>query len=484
MKLTELASRVPGGYTLIGEDTQIRSLCTDSRRAEKGCLFFCTPGFVSDGHDFAQDAVRLGAEAVVVERELPVSVPQVLVRSVREASGYMAAAFYGYPGDSLKLIGLTGTKGKTTTSYLVKSILEVAGKKTGLIGTVCSMIGGEVIPARLTTPDTVELQRLLARMRDAGMEYVVMEISAHALALSRLAGLKFEVGAFTNFSQDHLDLFATMDDYFAAKMRFFTEGYVRQGVYNADDVKTAEGMKNAECPCLRIGIREKSDVYANNIEIFERGCQFDLSRHKQFRRTVSISLTGIFNVYNCLMAAGIACAAGIGEDSIVEGLERVRNVPGRFELLNTATPYRVILDYAHSPDSLENVLKTVRSTGKGRVVALFGCGGNRDTAKRPIMGEIGGRLADMCILTDDNPRMEDPMEILRAIEEGIKPTGCRYVVIQNRREAIRYALENAREGDTIVLAGKGHETYQDIAGVKYPFDEKAVVADILDEMGL
>lgn len=484
MKLSFLAQQIPGGYSLMGEDTDIRELSTDSRNTQEGSLFFCTPGFVSDGHDFAPDAVRRGAAALVVERFLPIDVPQIRVRSVREASGYIASAFYGFPSRDLKLIGLTGTKGKTTTSYLVKSILESAGKKTGLIGTVCSMIGDEVIPSRLTTPDTVELQRLLSSMRDAGMEYVVMEVSAHALALARLAGLTFEVGAFTNFSQDHLDLFKSMDDYFEAKMRFFTTGQVKHAVYNADDEKVAEGMKRADCDAIRIGIREKSDIYANNIEIRERGCSFDLSWHRHYRRNLSISLTGIFNVYNCLMAAGIAAAAGIDEESTAAGLERVRNVPGRFELLDTATDYRVILDYAHSPDSLENVLKAVRATGSGRLVALFGCGGNRDKAKRPIMGEIGGRLADMCILTDDNPRMEEPMDILAAIEEGIKPTGCEYRVIQNRREAIRYALTNAKPGDTIVLAGKGHETYQEIRGVKYPFDEKVVVAEILDEMGI
>ena len=483
MKLKALVGNVPGKIRIIGnEETEILSLCSDSRQAKPGALFFCTPGLRMDAHDFAPQAVERGAAALVVERELPIEVPQVLVEDVRMAISYVASEFFDNPARKLLLIGITGTKGKTTSSFLIKSILEEAGKKTGLIGTVCSMIGEEVIPANLTTPDPIVTQTLLHRMVEAGCECVVMEVSAHALAMHRLAGMKFDIGAFTNFSQDHLDYFKDMDAYFDAKMRFFDPAMVENIVYNVDDERVAEGIRSLNREAMRIGIRESSDVYANDIEISERGCSFLMTWHKQFRISISLKLAGIFNVYNALLAAGVCICAGVGPEAIRRGLEDVRAVPGRIELLETGTPYRVILDYAHSPDSLENILKAVRQTTRGRMIALFGCGGNRDSAKRPIMGEIAGELADFCVLTSDNPRNEDPMAILGEIEEGIRHTGCEYVVIENRREAIRYALKHAQPSDVIVLAGKGHETYQEICGVKHPFDEKIVVAELLAEL--
>ena len=484
MKLQALTGTIPGKVEIHGDGgVEITTLCTDSRKAAPGALFFCTPGLRMDAHDFAPQAVELGAVALVVERLLPLEVPQVLVEDVRTALSYMAAEYYGRPAESLHLIGLTGTKGKTTTSFLIKSILDHAGFKSGLIGTVCSIIDEEVIPSRLTTPDPLEVQALLRRMVDAGVTHVVMEVSAHALAMHRLAGLHFEVAAFSNFSQDHLDYFGTMDNYFDAKMRLFEPDMSENIVYNADDDHVSAAIAALGRPALRAGIRENSDIYANDIEVGERGCNFLMTFHKRFRVAIQLKLAGIFNVYNSLLAAGACICLGIGSAAIREGLEDVRAVPGRIELLETETPYRVILDYAHSPDSLENILKAVRETTKGRMIALFGCGGDRDRGKRPIMGEIAGELADFCVLTSDNPRNEDPMEILAAIEEGIKPTGCEYVVIENRREAIRHALEMAEAGDVVVLAGKGHETYQEIAGVKHPFDEKIVVAELLEEMG-
>ena len=465
MKLNALAGAVPGEVKITGDaQTEIVSLCTDSRKVTPGALFFCIPGMHTDAHDLAPQAMESGAAALVVERELPLDCPQVKVQSVRRALSYMAQEFFGNPARRMKLIGITGTKGKTTSSFLVKSILEAAGHKTGMIGTVCSMIGEEVIPSRLTTPDPIEVQMLLKSMADAGAEYVVMEVSAHALAMHRLSGMRFAVAAFTNFSQDHLDYFGDMDAYFAAKMRLLYEDMSEAIVYNCDDERVAEGVAALGRKALRTGIRESSDVYANDIEVGERGLTFLLTSHKQFRVMVNLQLSGIFNVYNALLAAGVAI------------------VLGRIELLETETPYRVILDYAHSPDSLENILKSVRETTKGRLIALFGCGGDRDHGKRPIMGEIAGELADLVILTSDNPRNEDPFEILNQIEEGIRHTGCEYTVIENRREAIRHALSIAKVSDVIVLAGKGHETYQEIRGVKHPFDEKIVVKELLKEM--
>lgn len=483
MKLNTLVGNVPGKIRIIGnEEVEILSLCSDSRQVKPGALFFCTPGLRMDAHDFAPQAVEKGAAALVVERELPIDVPQVLVEDVRLAIPFAACEFFEHPAKKLLLIGITGTKGKTTTSFLIKSILEAAGKKTGLIGTVCSMIGEEVIPSNLTTPDPIMLQTLLHRMVEAGCQAVVMEVSAHALAQFRMEGMQFDVGAFSNFSQDHLDYFADMDAYFDAKLRFFNPEISKKIVYNVDDDRVAEGVKALGREAMSVGIREGSDVYANDIEIAERGCSFLMTWHKQFKISVQMKLAGIFNVYNALLAAGVCICAGIDPEAIRRGLEDVRAVPGRIELLDTDTPYRVILDYAHSPDSLENILKAVRETTKGRMIALFGCGGNRDSAKRPIMGEIAGELADFCVLTSDNPRNEDPMDILAAIEEGIRPTGCEYIVIENRREAIKYALKNAQASDVIVLAGKGHETYQEIRGVKHPFDEKIVVAELLAEI--
>lgn len=483
MKLNALTIRIPGGVRFIGDaQVEISSLCVDSRKVEPGSVFFCIPGMHTDAHDLAPQALEGGAVALVVERELPLDCPQVLVKSVRRALSYMAQEFFGNPARNLKLVGITGTKGKTTASFLIKSILEAAGHKTGLIGTVCSMIGEEVVPARLTTPDPIDVQRLLRAMVDAGVEYVVMEVSAHALAMHRLSGLRFTVAAFSNFSQDHLDYFGDMDSYFKAKMRLLEEDMSENIVFNCDDERVCEGVALLGREALRTGIRECSYVYANDIEVGERGLSFLLTYHKNFRVLVNLRLAGIFNVYNALLAAGVAIVLGIGPESIKTGLEDVRAVPGRIELLETETPYRVILDYAHSPDSLENILKAVRQTTKGRLIALFGCGGDRDHGKRPIMGEIAGELADYVILTSDNPRNEDPFAILNAIEEGICHTGCEYIVIENRREAIRHALSIARSGDVIVLAGKGHETYQEIRGVKHPFDEKIVVRELLDQM--
>ena len=480
MKLSELIENVPGIVDIVGSpDVDITGICLDSRRIVPGALFFCTPGMRRDAHDFAPQAVADGAAALIVERRLDVDCPQVVVESVRRATAVIAANFNGNPADSLKLIGITGTKGKTTASYLIKSVLEAAGLRTGYIGTVGSMIGDEMIPTQLTTPDPLEVQALLRRMVDSGVTHVVMEVSAHALAMDRLYGMQFEVGAFSNFSQDHLDYFGTMEAYLAAKLRFFEPDMTKNIVVNVDDETAADAFEKLGRVMLKVGIRAPADMYANDIEIGERGCSFILSRHKRFRVAIALRLAGIFNVYNALLAAGVASALGIEADAIRRGLENVRNVPGRIELLETDTPYRVILDYAHSPDSLENILRAVRGTTRGRMIALFGCGGDRDRAKRQIMGEIAGKLADMCILTSDNPRNEDPFDILKQIEEGIRGTGCEYIVIENRREAIRRALEIAQPGDVVVLAGKGHETYQEIKGVKYPFDEKLVVAELL-----
>ncbi len=483
MKLLNIAGAMENAAQLYGNaQAEVTALCADSRKVKPGALFFCIPGLNRDGHAFAPMAVEAGAAALVVERRLDVDCPQIVVKDVREALSRMAACFFGYPAREMKLIGITGTKGKTTTSYLVKSILEKAGYKTGLIGTVGSMIGETQIPTNLTTPDPIDFQSLLRQMADAGVDFVVMEVSAHALALRKLSGVRFEAAAFTNLSQDHFDFFGNFDNYLAAKMKLFEPEVCARAVYNADDERVAGAMKHAAVPAQGYAIRVPAQIYAKNIDVNENGCTFQLNFHKRYRLDVTLALSGIFNVYNSLTAAALCDAVGVGAGAIREGLEAVKSVPGRIELLDTGTPYRVILDYAHSPDALENILNTIRQTARARVIALFGCGGDRDHEKRPVMGEIGGRMADLCVLTSDNPRSEDPNEILRQIEEGIRQTDGEYVVIENRREAIRYAMSIAEPGDVVVLAGKGHETYQEIKGVKYPFDEKVIVRELLEEL--
>jgi len=454
----------------------------DSRRKTDKGLFFCISGARFDAHNFAEQAVANGASALVVERFLPIDVPQVLVESTRKAFGPMCATLCGYPARQMKMIGITGTKGKTTTSYLLKAILENAGMKCGLIGTTGNMIGSTFIHGTMTTPEADELQRLLKHMLDEQVDAVVMEVSAHATAMHRIDGITYDVGCYTNLSQDHLDYFGTMEQYFEAKKVFFTPEYVKNAVLNVDDETTERIIADAQIPCTRFGICTNADVFARDIEINENGVNFRMRTKDKQEKEIHLKLTGIFNVYNALTAASAALELGISPDDVVKGLESVRAVPGRAEMLDTDTPYKVLLDYSHSPDALENILKAARDFTRNRVIVLFGCGGNRDQAKRPVMGEIGGRMADYCILTSDNPRDEDPFDILAAIEDGIRPTGGKYTVIENRREAIRHALETAQAGDMVILAGKGHETYQEIKGVKNPFDEKLVVQEVLQEI--
>ena len=478
MKLTELARSIPAGASVSAE-AEVTGLVCDSRKVKKGDLYFCLPGLRVDGHNFAKAAADAGAAALVVERKLPVDLPQVLVEDARAAMSYMAQCFYGYPAEKMHGVGITGTKGKTTTSFLVRAIARHAGHKVGLMGTVCTYIGEEEEPASLTTPDPIDVQSLLRRMKDAGCDFYVMEVSAHALDLRKLVGMKFDQGIFTNFSQDHLDYFGTMETYRRAKEKFFDPFYIGHAVVNADD--EAGKYMLGRVPATTYGVSAPADAYANEIEILESGVSYRL-HWKDVVLPLHLHISGIFNVYNS-MAAAVACLEmGISPEDVKAGLESVTVVPGRIEPLPTHTPYRVILDYAHSPASLESILKTIRQFTRGRLICVFGCGGGRDKEKRPIMGEISGRLADFSVLTSDNPRLEDPMDILRAIEEGIKRTTGPNVVIENRREAIRYAMQMGQPGDVIVLAGKGHETYQDIGGQKHPFDEKVVVREILAEM--
>ena len=483
MKLWELMTELPYVTDTRGDmNTEIREITSSSRDKTDRGLFFCIVGARFDAHDYAWEAVENGCTALVVEHYVDINVPQIRVNNGRAAMARVAEAFYGHPSRSMRMIGITGTKGKTTTTYLLKSICESAGLKCGIIGSTGTLVEDQHLDSKLTTPDPIDLQKTLRMMADEGVQVCCMEVSAHAIDMCRLDGMSFEVGCYTNLSQDHLDYFYTMDRYFETKKSFFTSGMARNAAVNADDETAGRLLPDLKQPHITYGICVDADVFARDIEITEEGVRFAVQLHGMNEIGIHMHMTGMFNVYNALAAASCALIMGIAPDKIREGLESVTRVPGRIEVLQTGTPYKVILDYSHSPDALENILKTVRQFTRKRVIALFGCGGDRDKGKRPMMGEIGGRLADYCILTSDNPRTENPMVILSAIEKGIKPTGGKYEVIENRREAIKQALRMAAEGDVIVLAGKGHETYQEIMGIKRPFDEKVIVSEILLEM--
>ena len=475
MLLSELAR--PTRHELIGSDTEVRELVYNSRKVKHGDVFCCIVGTFADGHKYAQQAVDAGAAALVVERKLDIDVPQILVEDTRIAMAEMAAAYYGYPSREMQMIGVTGTNGKTSTTYMLKAIAERMGKKVGLIGTIRNMIGDIIIDTERTTPESVDLQRILRQMKDEKVDVVIMEVSSHSLDQKRVHGIEYDVGEFTNLTQDHLDYHKTFENYFNAKKLLFRQS--RMAVINKDDPYADRMMEGLDIPIMTFGIREKADVTASEIDITTKGVQFDFN-YKNITSRLNVPIPGLFSVFNAIGAATVALSLGWNFDSIKYGLEHMMSVSGRLEPLPTGkNEFTVLLDYAHTPDAPENVLKTVKGFAAGRIVTLFGCGGDRDHAKRPIMGEIAGRFSDFAIVTSDNPRTENPMDIINSIVEGIKKSGCEYVVIENRREAIEYALKNARKNDVIILAGKGHENYQEINGGKHHFDEKEIVAEIL-----
>lgn len=462
-------------------DIEISDLKYDSRKVEKGDLFFCISGFQEDGHKYAKDAAEKGAAAIVVTKEqedLPAT--QIVVQDDRQAMALMAARFFEKPAASMKMVGITGTNGKTTTTYMIKSIAESAGWKVGLIGTIQNMIGSEVLHTERTTPESVDLQRLLARMRDEGCDVVVMEVSSHSLYLKRVEGILFDVGVFSNLTQDHMDFHETWQNYVDAKKILFKQSVVT--IVNVDDESAADMISAAHKEVVRFGVNNNADVMPLNLELSASGTKYT-AQVKNKKIKIDIRIPGIFTVYNSLGAIAAAWELGIKAEYICKGLKILPSVSGRFELLDTrGGDYSIILDYAHSPDSLENTLKTISEFADGRIVTVFGCGGNRDRVKRPIMGGIAQKYSDFVIVTSDNPRFEEPMDIIREIEKGLTGDHSPYICIENRREAILFAIKNAQNKDIILLAGKGHETYQEICGVKHDFDEKVVVAEILDEL--
>ena len=477
MLLSRLAQAA--GAAVKGADTEIVSVEYDSRRVRQGSLFCCCVGMLFDGHSFAGKAVENGASALLVERELPFDVPQIVVPNARKAMAEVASAFYGNPQNEMRMVGVTGTNGKTTTTYMVKAVAEHAGMKVGLIGTIRNMIGREALPTERTTPESVDLFRLLRQMADAGCDIVVMETSSHALEQYRVHGITFDVGLFTNLTQDHLDYHKSFDNYLKAKKILFHNS--RKAIVNVDDPYAGRMTDGLTIPIVRFGVRENADISASNIDITTKGVQFDLHT-PEGDVLMRVQTPGLFSVFNAMGAVAVMQALGFRLSLIKEGLESLTSVSGRLESVPTDRDFSVFVDYAHTPDALENVLKTVREFAKGRVISVFGCGGDRDRAKRPIMGEIAGRFSELVVITSDNPRTEEPMSIIASIEEGVRKSGTRYAVIESRRDAIRYALTEARENDLIMIAGKGHENYQEINGTKYHFDDKEIVEELLKEV--
>lgn len=477
-----LGVEVPDGASGI----EITDLAYDSRRVEPGCLFFCVRGAREDGHAHAPVAVEAGAAALVVEEPVAPSgrpVPQLVVGSSRDAMGALAAPFFGDPSRAVAVAGVTGTNGKTTVTFMLESIFRANGERAGLIGTVETRVAGKTEPAARTTPEAVDIQRLLRRMADAGVTKCALEVTSIGIASGRTRGITFDVAVFTNLTHDHLDHHGTMERYYAAKARLFTHPAPRAAVVNTDDPYGRRLVAGLPYTPLRFGLEAEADVVAADLALERRGstlravgCGLDLP--------LRVPIPGLFNVSNALAAASAAVKMGIAGEAIAAGIENLTHVPGRFEPVNEGQDFLVLVDYAHTPDALANVLAAARPLTDGRVIAVFGCGGDRDRAKRPEMGEVAGRLADVVYATSDNPRGEDPESILKEIEVGLAgasgPGGYRVVV--DRGEAIRRALGEAEAGDVVVIAGKGHETGQDIGGAVLPFDDRLVAARALREM--
>lgn len=466
-------------------DIEISKIEHDSRKVSEGDMFIAIKGFSVDGHNYVNEAIDKGASCIVVEKEadydIGKNVTLIKVQDTLLAMAKFSSVFYGEPSKKLNLIGVTGTNGKTSTTYLIKRIFEEDGNKIGVMGTLGVVINGERIENKNTTPESLLIQRQLKRMLDKGMSYCVMEVSSHALDLKRVEYINFQVGIFTNLTEDHLDYHKTMENYYKSKLKLFnmTEKY---NVINADDEYGRRMLKDIEnkVPVLTYGINEKYHVYATDVNYHTNGVDFILNTPKG-SIPIHMKLLGMFNVYNALAAASCAIAYDISLPVIKKGIESVTGIRGRFEVIHVESrDFDVIIDYAHTPDGLEKVLKAIDGFAQGRKIVIFGAGGNRDREKRPIMGEIAANYADICIVTSDNPRYEDPDKIIEDILVGVKRGKAEYVAITDRKDAIKYAIGIAKPKDTILLAGKGHEKYIIIKDKMIPFDEKQIVMDLIN----
>ena len=473
MKLQELLKDVEVKNSTAAQDIEIKEVRYDSRAVQPGDLFVAIRGYATDGHKYIAKAMEQGAAAVVCE-EAPEGVPAVVVENSRIALAEIAANRFGHPAESMVMLGVTGTNGKTTTTYLVKHMLEDAGHKVGLIGTNQNLIGEESLPAHRTTPESYEVQELLREMADAGCTHVVMEASSHALVLHRLDGIPFRAGIFTNLTQDHLDFHGTMEAYRDAKGLLFRQ--CAAAVLNLDDEAGRYYAETVPVPTFTYSeCRDEADLTAKNLRLFPQRVEFEAVTRDAISR-VRLPIPGGFTIYNALGVLACGLVLGLPLDGCAAALGAARGVKGRIEVVPTPTDYTVLIDYAHTPDALENILTTVRDFTPGRVICLFGCGGDRDRTKRPRMGAVAGALADVAVVTSDNPRTEVPMDIINDILPGLEGAPAEVVVEPDRRAAIRRALSLARAGDTVVLAGKGHETYQEVDGVEYHLDEREEIA--------
>ena len=484
MQLSKLLENLE--YTVIAGsvDTEISTLVYDSRKVEKKSVFVCISGTVRDAHDFIPDVIEKGAAAVIVEKDVePVDgVTYIKVENGRKALAYMSAAYFDYPSKKLKTIGITGTKGKTTTTYMVKSILDSAGIKTGLIGTIESIIGEKRVPSANTTPESYRVQELFHEMVEAGLDAVVMEVSSQALMLHRVSGFVFDIGVFTNLEPDHIGTneHKDFDDYMHCKSLLFQQ--CKLGIFNGDSEHIEGILKNHTCEVETFGYGEKNDLIAQKVELKKEHGALGVKYHVGgiLDYDVEVNVPGSFSVYNSLTAIAICHHFKVPKEKILEALLHV-TVKGRIEIVPVTKRYTLMIDYAHNAMSLESLLTTLKAYDPGRLVCMFGCGGNRAKSRRYEMGEVSSKLADLTVVTSDNPRDEEPMDIINDILEGVKKADGEYVTVPDRKEAIAYCMKHAKDGDIIVLAGKGHEDYQEIKGVKHHMDERELIAQIIEE---
>ncbi|MBU5593114.1 UDP-N-acetylmuramoyl-L-alanyl-D-glutamate--2,6-diaminopimelate ligase [Clostridium sp. MSJ-4] len=483
MKLYELLNEL--SYEIIqgSTDKDIKNLCWDSRRIKEESLFIAVKNKNVDRHVFIKEAIKKGAIALIVENEvedIPKDITIIKVKNSKKAMAIIANKYYGEPSKNFNLIGVTGTNGKTSVTYFISKIFNGLGRKSGIIGTVENSIGGKKLTVEKlnpTTPDSIELQESFYEMLKEGVEHVAMEVTSSALGGERVYKCDFNIGVFTNFTQDHLEEHGTMENYKKAKMKLFK--MCKKGIINADDSIAEEIKENATCDIVTYGIDKEADFRAFDIKYSATGVNFSLN-YKGLIKNIVLNVPGKFSVYNALAAISACYLSGLNLDEIILALQGIHGVPGRFEGVQNNEGILAVVDYAHSPDSLENILTSLREISKGNIITIFGCGGDRDKTKRPIMGEIAGNLSHFCIITSDNPRRENPMTIINNIEEGMIKTQCEYKKIENRREAIFMGLRRAKPGDAVIIAGKGHETYQIIGDETIHFDDKEVVREFFE----
>lgn len=485
VRLDKLLERLEYEVVQGSDEIEITTLINDSRKVEEGSVFVCISGAVSDGHKYIPDVAAKGAAAVVVEREVeaPENVTVIRVADTRYALALMSAAYFDYPAEKMKVIGITGTKGKTTTTYMIKSILDSVGYKVGLIGTIEAIIGDKKIPAANTTPESYTIQKYFAQMVEEGCDCVVMEVSSQGLMLHRTAGIPFEIGIFTNLGKDHIgpNEHKDFDDYKRCKGLLFKQ--CKLGIANVDDKYFRDVFQGATCRVETFGFSKEADLRAENVQLVSKpgylGAAYHVAGLMDF--DVEIDIPGTFSVYNSLTAISVCRHFNVPVEKIKDALKKAK-VKGRIEMIKVSDEFTLMIDYAHNAMSLESLLTTLKEYNPKRLVCLFGCGGNRSKDRRYEMGEVSGRLADLTIITSDNPRFEEPQAIIDDIKIGIGKTDGKYVEICDRKEAIKYAIGHGQPGDVIVLAGKGHEDYQEIKGVKYPMDERVLIAEVLEEL--